>query len=351
MAAENGLAWDHKSIKIKKEGFVDTKNNTKTWYRVWGDGDIPCIFFHGGPGQSVADYYDTNFEIVNPNLYTIVEVDQLGCGNSQPSVRESFSHVSHYEHTSVRDVVDAMAEVVKAMGWKKVYCHGGSWGSTMCLLFAELYPEMVLGMVMRAVLLGKSEEYDGSFGFDMSKIDDPSTTYYMKGFHSYLKEKGFKGSHQSGMDILSFYMGLLTSGTKEERDMAGWNWWVFELYMMDQYHRKFNEIVEEDLAEARSVAFWEILLFLSLGSEVDINIMKNISTIPKVPIHIVSGKGDILCREEYAKLVEEALINNGHKLVKAEYIESGHKIQNPPIMNAVRNAIAEFAAWMKENKE
>ena len=53
--------------------------------------------------------------------------------------------------------------VVKEMGWEKVYLHGGSWGSTMCLLFAEFYPEMVLGMVVRGIFLGTKEELDVTF--------------------------------------------------------------------------------------------------------------------------------------------------------------------------------------------
>ena len=70
---------------------------------------------------------------------------------------------SLYQHITARDVVDALAEVVKVMGWEKVYLHGGSWGSTMCLLFAEFYPEMVLGMVVRGIFLGTKEELDVTF--------------------------------------------------------------------------------------------------------------------------------------------------------------------------------------------
>ena len=132
------------------------------------------------------------------------------------------------------------------------------------------------------------------------------------------------------------------------------------------------------------MAFWEASLFYSLvwgGEGAEHDILGNISTIPKVPIHIVHGKGnifflfcsffqrpslsyqspktiiittlttgDFLCPIEFAKKLENSFINNGFE-IKVDYIDSGHKVSNQPIKDAVRNAVAEFAALMREKKE
>ena len=48
---------------------------------------------------------------------------------------------------------------------------------------------------------------------------------------------------------MKFYFDLFTSGTSEERDLAAWNWWVHELWAMDEVDNKFNEINEKDIGK------------------------------------------------------------------------------------------------------
>eukprot|EP00009_Paramoeba_aestuarina_P008123 CAMPEP_0201520672 /NCGR_PEP_ID=MMETSP0161_2-20130828/12029_1 /ASSEMBLY_ACC=CAM_ASM_000251 /TAXON_ID=180227 /ORGANISM="Neoparamoeba aestuarina, Strain SoJaBio B1-5/56/2" /LENGTH=351 /DNA_ID=CAMNT_0047919133 /DNA_START=98 /DNA_END=1153 /DNA_ORIENTATION=- len=351
MAGE--LAWDPKSIKVNKEGYVDTANNTQTFYRVWGEGDIPCLFFHGGPGQCVADYNDSNFYILNPAHYTVIEVDQLGTGKSKPSLRDSLMPASElYQNTTARDVVDALVAVVKHLGYEKVYLHGGSWGSTMALLFAEWYPEMTLGMVVRGIFLGTKEELDVTFDQSVANATENITNSFKK-FIGFAKERGFEGNPNCSKDVVKFYLDLFTSGTSEERDVAAWNWWVHELWAMDELEHQYNEVGEKDIAEARSVAFWEASLFYSLafGDENAYwDIIGNINKIPKVPIHIVHGTGDFLCPIEFAKKLENSFINNNFE-IKCDYVDSGHKVANLPIREAVRKAVEEFATLMREQKE
>ena len=60
--------------------------------------------------------------------------------------------------------------------------------------------------------------------------------------------------------------------------------------------------------------------------------------------------GDFLCPIEFAKKLENSLINNGFE-VKAEYVDAGHKVSNAPVKEAVRRAVAEFAELMRNKKE
>src|SRR5690349_8123403 len=45
----------------------------------------------------------------------------------------------------------------------KMLIVGGSWGSTLALVYAETHPEHVSGLVLRAVFLGTDAEVDWAF--------------------------------------------------------------------------------------------------------------------------------------------------------------------------------------------
>mmetsp|Transcript_28551 Transcript_28551/g.39528 ORF Transcript_28551/g.39528 Transcript_28551/m.39528 type:complete len:343 (-) Transcript_28551:111-1139(-) len=337
--------WDHKTIPIEREGFFKT-GNLETWYRVWGTGPIRVVFFHGGPGQACVDYKDTNMRILNPKKFTVLEVDQLGTGNSKPSLRDGLGAAGLYKNTTCEDVASAIMDVVDFLGWDKVFLHGGSWGSTLALLFAELYPERITGMVVRGIFLGTKEELDVTFSQEKA-VGSENIKASFGHFIDYAKSKGFKGDPNSSKDTVEFFLNLFLSDDEKERDTAAWNWWVHELWAMDETSYKFNQIDEKDIGEARSVAFWEAALMLKMlcgGPEgKGLDLISGVPKIPKVPIYIVHGKGDLLCPIEYAERLEKTFRENGFS-VDAVYIDSGHKVSNEPILEGVRAAVEKFSS-------
>ena len=76
---------------------------------------------------------------------------------------EALQHAATYLQTSGREIIQAMVEVLDELKWDKVYLHGGSWGSTLALWFAQVHPDRVTGMVIRGIFTGTVEELDVTY--------------------------------------------------------------------------------------------------------------------------------------------------------------------------------------------
>jgi proline iminopeptidase len=158
--------WKIDDIKFTSHNL--THGVFTTAYRIWGTGPIKALFLHGGPGQAFNDYRTAdgvyhNYQILNPEHYTVLEVDQLGTGLSQPSLRNGLENSSLYLQTCGQELVQAIVEVLNELKWDRVFLHGGSWGSSLALWFAQIHPSRVCGMVIRGIFTGTLAEMDVTY--------------------------------------------------------------------------------------------------------------------------------------------------------------------------------------------
>src|SRR5579863_3050564 len=93
---------------------------------------LPALFVHGGPGGGCNGDSRRFFD---PARYRIVLFDQRGCGRSKP-------HAELAANTSTHLVAD-MERIRTALGIERWLVFGGSWGSTLSLLYAQTHPERV----------------------------------------------------------------------------------------------------------------------------------------------------------------------------------------------------------------
>ena len=108
---------------------------------------IPVLFIHGGPGVGCEPYHRQFF---NPDLYRIVLFDQRGCGQSLP-------HAELAGNTTEALLAD-IETVRERLGVERWLVFGGSWGSTLGLLYAESLPERILGLVLRGIFLCRDQD-------------------------------------------------------------------------------------------------------------------------------------------------------------------------------------------------
>ena len=93
----------------------------------------------------------------------MVEVDQRGTGSSQPSVRDSHTHMQRYLDISIAQM-SADFETARAhLGIERWLVFGGSWGSTLGLDYAERYPSRCLGLIVRGIYLNTKPEFDAIY--------------------------------------------------------------------------------------------------------------------------------------------------------------------------------------------
>jgi len=108
---------------------------------------IPVVFVHGGPGAGCSPVHRCFFD---PEKYRIILFDQRGCGRSTP-------HAS-LENNTTQDLIDDMEVVREMLGIKQWLVFGGSWGSTLSLVYAETHPDRVLGLILRGIFLCRPHE-------------------------------------------------------------------------------------------------------------------------------------------------------------------------------------------------
>lgn len=132
-----------------KSGHIDVGHGHKVYYEQWGNKNVktPILTFHGGPGGQYKPSYRTAFD---PNKHQVIFFDQRGCGNSLPYGR--------WHHNKTQDLIEDAKKIIDTLKIKRVYLAGGSWGSTLALLFNISYPDVVAATLIRGVFTATSAE-------------------------------------------------------------------------------------------------------------------------------------------------------------------------------------------------
>ncbi|KTD57809.1 prolyl aminopeptidase [Legionella shakespearei] len=108
---------------------------------------IPIIALHGGPGSGTSPYFAQFFD---PEKYHIILADQRGAGKSTPKGKMEANTTQHL----IADI-EIIRTFFKIDKWA---VFGGSWGSSLALLYAEAHPDKVLGLVLRGIFLGRDND-------------------------------------------------------------------------------------------------------------------------------------------------------------------------------------------------
>ena len=94
------------------------------WYKTIGEGGIPLLCLHGGPGMA-HDYINPLADLADERM--VVFYDQLGCGRSERP-----------DDTSLWTIERSVAEVAavrEALGLERMHLFGNSWGGWLALQY------------------------------------------------------------------------------------------------------------------------------------------------------------------------------------------------------------------------
>jgi proline iminopeptidase len=109
----------------------------------------PVLIVHGGPG---GGFNPTMRRFHDPARHHIILFDQRGAGQSTP-------HAS-LEHNTTQHLIDDIERLRQHLGVSRWQLFGGSWGSTLALLYAQAYPDRVDGLILRSIFLMRQSELD-----------------------------------------------------------------------------------------------------------------------------------------------------------------------------------------------
>lgn len=150
--------------KIYNSGYLPEKDGHKVYFMEAGNpAGKPVLVFHGGPGGSAGLRHAYAFD---RKKYRVVLFDQRGGGRSLPS-----GETKNNTTADLLDDAERLLDYLKIDG--TVVVRGGSWGSTLALLFALRHPDRVEKLLLSQIFLADDaarkwlEEGSGLFYPDM----------------------------------------------------------------------------------------------------------------------------------------------------------------------------------------
>jgi proline iminopeptidase len=134
-----------------KSGHIDVGDGHKVWFEQWGNphAKIPILMFHGGPGGELKAKHKYGFD---PKNHQIIGFDQRGSGNSLP--------YGELKNNTTQHILSDSNKILTHLGITKVHASGGSWGSTLALLFAIENPEKIATLLINGVFTGSQKEIE-----------------------------------------------------------------------------------------------------------------------------------------------------------------------------------------------
>jgi proline-specific peptidase len=113
------------------EGYIEVPGG-RVWYRSVGEGGIPLLCLHGGPG--FTHNYLEPLEALADRRQVIL-YDQLGCGRSDQPDDTSLWTVDRF--------VEEVAQVRAALGLDRLHLFGSSWGGMLAMQYVlDRRPEL-----------------------------------------------------------------------------------------------------------------------------------------------------------------------------------------------------------------
>jgi len=266
-------------IKPYAEHRLEVSSNHEIYVEECGSPDgIPVVFVHGGPGGGCENDHRRYFD---PQKYRIVLFDQRGCGRSKP-------HASLEDNTTA-DLIADMEAIRAALDIERWMLFGGSWGSTLSLLYAEQYPEQVSAMVLRGIYLGRKRDTDWLYKQGASLVYPD----YWEDFSGHIPE-------DERDDLVKAYYQRLT-GMNDLARMASakaWAIWEARLAALHTNHKLLEEFSEPHTA--LSLARIETHYFVNNCFIKENQILKDVDKIKNIPGIIVHGRYDMICPLENA---------------------------------------------------
>ena len=293
---------------------VDPDTGQSLYFEEFGRSDWKAagirtvVYLHGGPGAGQSPYFHRFFD---PAEFHIVVYDQRGAPKSaRPALTQN---------NTPDLLVEDNEQLRRHLAIDQWHVFGGSWGSTLALLYAEKCPDAVASLTLRGIFLMRPREIDwfltGMGGFFPEARRD---------FEAYLPEA-------DRTTLLKSYWERLTDPDHGVHIPAAQAWAAYENSCCFRHIppvAERNDTPGEDLCTARLEA--EFLLKYPLGDR----ILEDVARIRRIPTLIVQGRHDVVCPPATAYELAEAMGDSSRLLL----VDAGHSAKEPDIAKALVEA-------------
>jgi len=278
---------------------------------------IPVLFVHGGPGGGCGKYDRRYFD---PEKYRIILFDQRGAGRSTPH--------AELQNNNSHELVADMERIREHLGVEKWVLFGGSWGSTLSLLYGQSHPDRVLGMILRGIFLCRDEDIEWFYQSGAGRIFPDQWEHFIAPIPEEERD-----------NLLQAYYKRLT-GSNELAKMAAakaWAGWEGRCSTL----RPSNEVVDSYTSPHRAVSIARIEAHYFINnSYLETNqLINNADKLEDIPGIIVHGRYDMVCPLDGALTLHKAWPGSTLQIIR----DAGHSAQEPGITDALIHATNDMA--------
>ena len=252
------------------QGYLPMIDGHEVWFAEYGNKQgKPILVTHGGPGGSCKVKHIKDFDL---KKYRVIMFDQRGCGQSKP--------FGALRHNSTNDILFDMNRLLDFLKIKeKIILRGGSWASTLALLFAERYPDKVEKLLLSQIFL--ANEMSEKWEQEQSALFYPDMLEQLR--------QPIKGRQT----VPEYYFKQLTSDNPEAQKKALEAYGGFEnvLGNLSPHWDTLEEVDEKKLGYMRIYAQYAVEHYYIKNNE----ILNNVKKIKHIPTLIVHNRLDMLC--------------------------------------------------------
>lgn len=283
---------------------------------------LPVLFLHGGPGIGCSPEHRRFFD---PGSYRIILFDQRGAGRSTPH--------AELQNNTTQALLSDIEAIRSHLSVDRWVVFGGSWGSTLALIYAQMYPQHVISLILRGIFLCRQQDIDWFYKPGGASRLFPDA--YEKFLH-HLPEKERE-------DIIGSYYRRLTGEDEVAKMGAAKIWCEWEGLCSTLLPSSQAISVVTEPHTAISMARIETHYFVNQIFLEENYILKNVDKLKDIPGVIVHGRYDVVCPLDNALELNRAWPNSRLEIIR----DAGHSAFEPSILNAL---VAAANAAAKEYK-
>lgn len=279
---------------------------------------LPVIFLHGGPGVGTLPVYRQLFD---PQAFHVILFSQRGANPSTPLGEVSENDTWH--------LIEDIETIRNHFGIHKWIVFGGSWGSTLALVYALKHPFRTAALVLRGIFLGLHWEMDWLYREGASHVFPEAWRDFTAPIPQPERE-----------DLVSAYYKRIFDPDAAVHLPAAWSWVRWEDRIGTLYPAEptpFTDVTALSMARIECHYMFNHLFF-----ETDDYLLRNAHRLSDIPCHIIQGRYDMICPAECAfELAAQMPQAKMHLVLDAGHAsgEPGNTSELIAAMNELKNSM------------
>ncbi|MEK9859992.1 MAG: prolyl aminopeptidase [Alphaproteobacteria bacterium] len=272
---------------------------------------IPVIYIHGGPGSGISPLHRRFFD---PSLFRVILFDQRGAGQSRP--------FAETEANTTWTLVDDLERIRQHFAIDRWLVFGGSWGSTLGLVYGITHPQSCLGFVLRGIFLGTKPEINW-FMTQMGRFYPEAWDRFIHALPEHERD-----------DPLFHYHKRLMDPSPSISIPAAESWSAYENSCATLHSELRGGGGRMAVSLARLEAHYFVHdCFLDEGY-----ILDHVDRLHDLPAIIIQGRHDVICPPISASNLAKAWPNADLRLVD----DAGHSALEPGILRGLMSALRQM---------